>query len=441
MDRKRYRAIELGKDVLIVLLAFSALWLLVRSQLMGPLNSLWREETPRTGAVQAQSGARADAARPLRMTANLTGGTETSRYAVQYDEAASDELFQSVAALLMEALSSAGEPQQITRTQWEGALCTAPGVVFDFQGRLPMPVLAYWLAGEDTGLTGTVRRLVLTVWQNDVALCYRDEESGLYYRCLSEVASEFHLEQALSGLGGNGAVYAFESELYQELDPDTLIPGDTPRPAVYNASNPVAGGQPALEELMTDLGISVDSSSFYSSGNEQVARGGDDSIRLSDQGVAVYSADEHGEGRFRVPVRGGKAVLPEAVEVCRQLAAAALGDRCGQARLYLMSVLEEDDGLEVQFGYCLNGVPVRLESGCAARFLIQNDRITGFEFCFRSYTDSGETSVVMPARQAAAAMEALGLAGEELLLGYIDHGGDTVTAVWTAAGSQLSEEG
>lgn len=439
MNKKRCRAIELGKDILIVLLACSALWLLVRSQLMGPLNSLWQEEAPEVGTVQTQSGARADAARPLRMTATLAVGTEISRYAVQYDEAASDELFQSVAGLLMEALSSAGEPRRITRAQWEDALCTAPGVAFDFQGEIPMPVLAGWLAGEDTGLSAAARRLVLTVWQDDVALYYRDEDSGLYYRCLSEAASQFHLEQALSALAGNGALYAFESELYQALDPDTLISGTTPRPAVYNVSNPVPGSRTALESLMTDLGIPVSSSSFYSSGNEQVARGGTDTIRLSDQGVAVYAADEGG-GRFQVPISGGKADLPESVEACRQLAAAALGSRCGQARLYLISAREDGGGLEVQFGYCLNGIPVRLESGCAARFVIRNGQITGFELHFRSYTDSGETSVVMPARQAAAAMEALGLAGEELQLSYIDGGGDTAAAVWTAAGNRLSGE-
>lgn len=441
MDKKRKRAVELGKDVLIVLLACSALWLLARSQLMGPLNGLWREETPQVSAVQTQSGARADAARPLWMTATLAVGTEVSRYAVQYDEAASDELFQSVAGLLMEALSSVEEPRQITRAQWEAALCTAPGVAFDFQGELPMPVLTYWLAGEDTGLSATVRRLVLTVWQDDVALYYRDEESGFYYRCLSKTASEFHLEEALSALSGNGAVYAFESELYQELDPDTLISGGTPEPAVCNVSNPVSGGQAALEALMTDLGIPVNSSSFYSSGNEQVARGGNDTIRLSDQGVAVYSADEDGGGRFQVPVYKDAADLAESVELCRQLAAATLGSRCGQARLYLMSAREDGAGLEVQFGYCLNGIPVRLESGCAARFVIRKGQITGFELYFRCYTDSGTASVVMPPRQAAAALEALGLTGEELLLSYIDHGGDTAAAVWTAAGNRLSGEG
>lgn len=437
-NRKGRRAVELVKDGFIVLLTCSALWLAARSQLLGPLSDFWKDEAPQTGLVQAQSGTRADAARPLRMTASLQRGTETVRYGVQYDADTSDALFQQVAGLLVEALSSAGEPERITRAQWERAQLTAPGVTFDFQGELPMPVLVSWLSGEDTNLTAAVRRLTLTVWQETVALYYRDEESGLYYRCLSEMASERQLTQALSALGGNGAVWAFESEQYQSLDPDTLVTGNVPTPAVYTAANPMAGGQSALEELMTDLGFSVNSSSFYASGDELVGRSGNDGIRLSDQGVAEYLAGEASD-HFLVPTSQGEATLAESVEACRQLAAATVGSRCGQARLYLISAQETGEGLEVQFGYCLNGTVVRLEEGCAARFLVQDGRITQFKLCFRSYTDSGETSVVMPVRQAIAALEALDLEGEELLLVYSDNGGDKVTAAWAAGGSVAGE--
>ena len=39
----------------------------------------------------------------------------------------------------------------------------------------------------------------------------------------------------------------------------------------------------------------------------------------------------------------------------------------------------------------------------------------------------------------AAALEAQGLTGEELLLVYLDSGGDTVSADWAAAGSASGE--
>ena len=430
MDKRerRVRAVELGKDVLIVLLICSALWLLTRSQLFQARGT----EDHQINLVQTQSGTRADAARPLRITANLEGGAEDIRYGVQYDADASDALFQRVAGLLVEALSSAGEAEQITRSQWEKALLTAPGVSFDFQGEMPLSVLAGWLSGEESSIDGVVRRLTLTVWQEKVALCYRDEEDGVYYRRLSEVANEAHLVEALSGLEDTGARYAFESELTRDLDRDTLVMTADLRPAVYRADNPMAGGRAALEALMGDLGFSVDASSFYSSGDEQVARSGNDSIRLSERGVAEYRAGEDSD-HFRIPARLDEPSLFESVEACRQLAAATLGARSGQARLYLMSARETGAGLEVRFGYCLNGAVVRLEQDCAARFLVRGGRIDQFELCFRSYTDNGETSVVLPIRQATAAMNAMGLEGEELLLVYQDTGGEMVTASWAAA--------
>ena len=116
MDKrgKRTRAVELGKDVLIVLLLCSAVWLLARSQLF----HFHRTQDHQVSSIQTQSGTRADAARPLRMTANLAGSADNIRYGVQYDAGAADALFGQVAGLLVEALSSAGEPERITRAQW-----------------------------------------------------------------------------------------------------------------------------------------------------------------------------------------------------------------------------------------------------------------------------------------------------------------------------------
>lgn len=439
MDKtKRSRAVETVKDVLIVLLTCSALYLAARSQLMNPLSGFWREEAPQTGTVQTESMARADAARPLRMIAHLEGATGVLRYGVQYDTATSDGLFQQVAGLLAEALSGAGAPEQITRYQWEQALLMAPGISFDFQGELPMAVLAGWLAGEDTHLEGAVRHLTLTMWQDAVALYYRDEETGAYYRCLSEMANGLPLTETLSTLAENGAVYAFESEDYQDLDPDTLITGEPPVPAVYTASNPMAGGRAALEALMDDLGLSVDSSSFYSSGNEQVARSGNSSIRLSADGTAVYQADSEEDSLFLVSMGRSNASVFEAVEACRKLAADTIGTNCGEARFYLTHAREGEAGLEVRFDYCLNGAPVRLEEGTAAWFLVRNGQIVQFEFRFRSYADSGETTVVLPVRQAMAVMDSLGRTGEELLLMYSDTGGERVTAAWTATGARTA---
>ena len=181
---------------------------------------------------------------------------------------------------------------------------------------------------------------------------------------------------------------------------------------------------------MEELGLSANPNSYYYAGSAHVGRSGNDTLRLFDSGMAVYESEE-GSDHFLVSSQGEEPTLLEAVEACRKIAS-VLSARCGQARLFLGSVVQGEDGLEVSFEYSLNGSQVRLEGGSAASFLIRDGRIIQFVLRFRSYADSGETSVVMPYLQAAAALEAQGLEGEELLLVYVDGGGDTVSASWAA---------
>ena len=447
-NRKR-RAVEILKDVLIVLLTASALWLAAQTPLASPLSGLFREEGRQSVVASGQGVDRAEGALPMAIVANLPGGagqssslpegTEGLRCGLLYDQAACQELFQKVARPLVEALSSAGAPEQVSRREWERALTDTLGVYMDFQGRIPAAVLMGWLSGEDTRLTADIRRLVLTVWEDGVDLYYQDERDGLCYRCRSEVADPFSLAEALSGLTDNGAFYAFESEPYRELDPDTLLFPEAPVPAAYTAANPMVAGQETIQALVQDLGFSLNSTSFYST-DEQVARSGDDHLRLSSRGVVQYQYEgRRGDGLFPVRVQGEAGALFDSVETCRQIALSAMGARCGEARIYLQSVRDTDLGWEIDFGYSLNGVPVLTESGYAARFQVEEGEVVQFSLHLRSYTNSGSPSLVLPPRQGLAALLARGLDGREMLLTYSDTGGDALTAGWSARDNRWGE--
>ena len=422
-QNKKRRALEIGKDVLIVLLACSALWLAAHTQLGRPLHALIREEEPRASSGYEQGEIRAEAALPMAMAVNIPGEmagpdgeTALARYGVQYDQEGCQTLFQQVAGPLVEALSSAGININM----------------------IPMRVLTGWLVGEERDWPATVRRLVLSVWEDGVALCYHDQKDGGYYRCQSEVADPVTLMDTLSAWTGNGALFAFESEHYAQLAPDTLLLETIPAQGTYTASNPVGGGQADLEEIIQDLGFSLNTTSFYSA-DEQVARNEDDSVRLSDRGVLVYTAGEN-SGRYTVAGARGMATLEDSVELCRQLVMTTLGARCGEARLYLMSAEATQTGWEIEFGYQLNGVPVRLERGYAARFLVEGEQVTQFTLYFRNYVSGGDTASPLPLRQAIAALVAEGLEGEELVLIYPDSGGDTLTAGWAVRAGGAGEE-
>ena len=311
-----------------------------------------------------------------------------------------------------------------------------PGLYFDWQGEVPLEVLDGWLSVENPMLTGSVRRMVLAAREGRVFLCYFDEMAGGYYACASDVVSASRLEEVVETLRDNGARFAFETEEYSGLEPCTLVLGEPLSPAVYASVDPLGGSQ-SLSGLQEALGFPESSASFSGAG-EQVIRSRNDTLRIGADGTVTYEPAAEGSDRYLLSGGG----VYEAVEGCRDLAQQAVDAVGGEERLFLMSARETGQGgWEIQFGYSLDGVQVRLgEDGWAARFTVEQGQITGFQLRMRCYTDTGTTTVVLPERQAMAAMEAKGHENEELLLVYLDTGAEMVTASWAAA-SELSGRG
>ena len=294
---------------------------------------------------------------------------------------------------------------------------------------MPFSVLNGWLSVNNEQLSGALRRLVLTS-QDGQAVIYYSAQNGTYYRAVCSMVDVNRLSEAVSGVKDNGAHFAFEQEEYSALAPDTLLLGENIAPKVYQAANPLE--QESAQALVRQkLDFSADSSVSYITSDEQVIRNGNDTLRLALDGTVTFTAAD--DGAIRYPVAGSGVYW--AVESCRQLATDTLGELGGQARIYLMSVEETGaESWQIEFGYLLNGVPVRLgEEGYAASFQVSGGRVNSFTLHFRSYTDSGTTSVVLPQLQAMAAMEVKGHEGEELLLLYLDSGAQQVSASWAAA--------
>lgn len=433
MDKRRIRrtTVELGKDILILLLTCSALWMLSRGGLFQSLE-LGREPSGQISGLQDSSADLTRAASPLRITVTLRSEGEVERCSLQYDEDAADALFRRAAGLLMETLSSAEAPERVRESEWRQALAGAPGFCFDFQGEMPLSVLTGWLGGELSIPDAAVRRLVLTARGDGAALYYYDLNAGVWCRCTTQVVSAVQLENALEGLSDDGAYYAFESETAGIMDPDTMLAPDVGEMRVCLAENPVSGGQSALEGLMEDLGINLSGSVFYSAAGDEVVRSGSDTLRLSKDGVVEYTGAEGGQGHFPMDRIAGESEVFCAVESCRRLLEQAVTPRCGLARLYLDAVEQTETGWKVRFEYRLNAVPVSLHTGPAAEFEISGGSITAFTLRLRRYTESEQEQLILPPIQAAAAMGALSLSGQELMVLYHDVGDDQVVPEWTA---------
>lgn len=420
MDRRRW--IERGKNLLMVLLTLSAAWLLTMTPLVqdsGVLGLFAPQESPGAGLP---TGSRGAAMLPARLAVTRAGG----RCGVQYDDASLEELFPPLAALLGDALASAGQPQAITEGEWRGYL-GGTGVYFDFQGEAPLAALERWLGGPgETALTGRARRMALCAGEGDqVLLCWQEAGDGGFFSCPTALTQALHLDPAAEGPTPNGAYFAFESqEPIQLLDPYTLITEGEPDGAGYTASDPLAGGGTAA--VLEALGYGGQNHAPVSGG--EVYLDGGDRLVVESGGTVTYRAAQPG----KYPVGAGAA---NGADGARTLAERTLGALCGEARLYLISAREEDGALRVRFGYLLDGCAVRLDGeGWAAEFWVRDGYIVQFTLRFRSYAANGERALLLPTDKAAAMLPDLTRERRELALQYWDGDGSaSLSPDWVAA--------
>lgn len=430
MDKKR-RVVEWVKNLLIVTLTCSALWLIGDSQVFqvsGMLNgNQHREGTAAPGPVHTQR------LLPVRMAVLSQGGC----CGIQYDSADLGAAFDRMAPLLNEALSGAGEPRAISREEWERMLTSAPGMYFDFQGTIPLRVLSGWLSGQSNpNLTGSARHLLLGVQgEQEVVLAYRDEERGEYVVCDAQLVNFSHLQSAVAQMQPNGAIFACQAANYHVLAPHTIVSAQTPRPREFAADNPLpAHEEDRLNELLNALAFPLGITTIYETPEGRRARSGNDALTVSNDGLVTYNSTRE-EGRYPVTAGEGSDALFAAVDGAANLVHGVLDLWQGDARVYLERVeVQGQDSWRIEFRYALDDIPVQVgHKGYAASVLVDRGYITEFEFRLRTYTALEQTTLILPQEQAAAALVELGQTGSQLQLCYQDSG-DLARAGWTAGG-------
>lgn len=428
MSKKR-RVIETLKNLLIVALTCSALWLMGESQmfrLSGLLSSPRQSE-----ATAVSAGTQGPAVRPMHMAVMSQSGC----FAAQYSAQELDAVFDRMAPLLNEALSSADMPRPITREDWERALVSDPGVYFDFQGGIPLQVLSAWLSGqENTGLTASARHVLLAAdGEGGVQMAYRDESNGQYFACPARLVNLSHLQSAVDQLPPNGAIFACQAANYSALAPHTIISAQSPLVREYAAANPLPetekdGLNRLLEELSFPLGITT----IYDTPEGRRARSGNDTLSISNNGLITYYSTRE-EQRYPVTGSEGDSTLLAAVDSAFRLVRGALDLWRGEASVYLEQV--ESVGREswrLEFCYALNDIPVQVgQRGYAAAVLVEEGYITEFELQLRTYTPLEQSTLILPQAQAAAALVQLNGVGSRLQLCYQDNG-DLVKTSWVA---------
>lgn len=223
------------------------------------------------------------------------------------------------------------------------------------------------------------------------------------------------------------AAFAMDQEdpTYSRIAPCSLLLEEQPDLPVLSAANPLS----STDQVLTSLGFNPSTKNRYTdSGGTEIIREADRSLQIEPDGTVIYQSSGVSLG---ISAADDVPTLSEAVDGCTALLRRLLGDQSGEAALYLEAVSQAGETTVLRFGYHADGVPIYFsDGGAAAEVTLAGVSVTELSLRFRQYTDSGETSLLLPLRQALA-IAAAGREGAELSIGYAD-GGASVSAQWLA---------
>lgn len=412
------RWVELLKDLLIVLLTCSAVFLAWQTPMVTHLRGWVAPPAPPVTEPSARSE---EALTPYALRIQNSLGS----YAANYDGPTLTRTFQRFSGLLGEALASDEVPERITAQQWR-SLLESPGFYCALRGTLPLSLLPEWL-GMESSVSGQAEALVLSWNGSRVWLGWRN--SGGFFRIRTQVDFAGDLSPLVESFSPNGGAFAYtlsEDSAYEALDPYVLITPTAPQPKNFAAASPdLTGDTETLTRLLNALGfLSGTDAAYETPGGLTVTENGD-RLQVSSGGTITYRAGEE----LRFPVSGtsaGQGAQAAWELLCR------VAEPFENTPAYILTGVEAaDNGWTITFEARLEGIPVTTgASGWCARFTVDERKITDFTLTLRTYTSTGEVTPLPEPRLAAAALRSIPESDGTLVLCYPDNLSSTLTAGW-----------
>ncbi|MBR2895906.1 MAG: hypothetical protein IKC03_09685 [Oscillospiraceae bacterium] len=353
----------------------------------------------------------------------VTDDKEYGRFA-SVNALTSDVDFQKMLPLFRQAIGSAGERKEITDSLFREML-QYPGIYLDLTVSLPMSVVAAWL-GEASDTDESIRALALVAEQETTKIFFYQTDGSVI--CCSSALSSSAVREITAGFAPNGGKFAFESE-YTSLAPYMIMEQEMlPVTDLYSS---LPNGYSSYN-LLTALDFNAHTYARYveSSGVEVVMQS-PRTLRIGTDGLVHYRADGEVDSELYRIV--GVDHNPTAAEVLRSVSriAYALTTGTNASTLGVSSIEQIEDGWEISFHYQVNGVKVYLPNDqTALRVLVKNNIISEFEFYCRSYEPLEQISPLLPLSIATSIASLY--RDEELVLAYVDQGGERIHACWFA---------
>ena len=361
----------------------------------------------------AQESTLTDASQPLLISIR----NSTGRSSVWGSFTPLDSTFETLGAWLAEALDTAGEPEEISNSQFETAALTN-GVYFRYPGDVPLNVLAAWL-DADIASQFSVNQLFLQIDTSSVQLLVSGTDGC--WRMSTQLEQSSFLS-ALEEYPADGTFMAGEStdSHYRHLDRLTLLDSRVTALPAAEVSNPC--DKDFLNNTATALGFNPYGDTTYRDDTNTIFTETDCSLRISADGVLTLNNQGLAE-RFSA----ASASDGDRIEYVRSLTETLAGQLTGDARLLYTGISEEDGLTTVTCRYFLSGLAVEHPDGPAVTATFSGATLSTLSFRIRSYTLSATEQLgFLPASQAAV----LQSSGDSLALAYGDYGGDQLSVGW-----------
>lgn len=421
------------QNLVILLLTVSAVFLFASLPMFGALSDrslleLARDRVHRERGIE-QAGAAS--ATQLALPVRIVYTNDFARFGTDALTTLSDE-FERAGAYLSEALGSVGAPTLVSESVFLNAL-RGKGLYFDLTAPLPTELFSDILGVTIAGPPVTnVRRILLTPLGGGEAALYLQDGAGTCCH-FSTAVDSLALEDFLASQSGSGADFAFQLGTdYARLSPYTLVLSDPAPCRVLGASALLSSG--GEETFLRRAGFNAHAENrFTESSGTVLVREASGALYLRPDGTVEFQGAEAApDSIYFIPAAEPDApTLSEAATAAQALASALVQDLLGDAALCLSAAQEADGRCELCFDLLSNGTPIRFADGShALTITTEGQSVTGFRLKARRYALGEETAELLPVPFSAA------IAGvwsdAELLIAYVDAGGEEVLPTWIA---------
>ena len=422
------RTRETLKDLLIVVLVLGMAYLAVMTWMAnnpnGEFFGLFSGEDASLGELAAPD---VDAY-PLSVSVRTASG----RHSAVYDASAVEFAYRETEEMLETAVQSAKGGIVVKESVWQTTLTENIGVLYDYQCDVPMSVFAFWYGNpapeQFDGLS--VRYLCLASEGDAVCLLVKPADGSKCFLFETDVPENEFLEKLLV-FKDNSCRLGLEAG--RDDTPEVLLSPEVPQVSELRAVNAAQTfGDEELDRLLRTFRLNPNTVSRHvEQDGSRVFVEDNSTVKITADGVVTYSdlrADLEYNTGITVQSAHEMPTVWEKTETARELVSSIDVLVASSGRLYLESVREVGDAVEVFFGREVGGVPVDFGGDRAiARVVIRGNRVSEAEFVLRRYSASGTKCILMPSNLAAATAAGT---GKELFLRYLDTAQETVRAEW-----------